>query len=324
MNNEEQTRVLGGDNVTATGGGVQKFCEPATPKSESDRLRETIGPDAMRVDLVSAFAGDREMTSTERELLHRIRDLRGDVFFSDLLYSISHHYFAPEIAEELWRNVLLHKLLISRRLDRNVRITVATLDYLSNIKNEIDAPTLISEAYISELADLSMRDGMTGLFNHSSCYELLELEIKRTRRQGVVVSFLLLDIDNFKSINDRYGHQEGDRALVELAKLLRAQTRESDICCRLGGDELGVILPATGMEGALEIAERLRISAASVVCCALRISISIGFAICNGKSMSPLELVNRADAALYQAKANGKNNVVCWEETHLSKNQTPN
>ena len=147
----------------------------AKNECDADRLRRTTSLDAMSVELVSAFAGDRDMTEAERTLVRVQQDNRGSGFFSDLFYAISHHYFAPEIAEALWGKVLLHKKMMSQRLGRNVRIAVATLDYLSNITSEITSPTLMSEAYVTEIANLSMRDGMTGLYNHSSCYELLEL-----------------------------------------------------------------------------------------------------------------------------------------------------
>ena len=285
--------------------------ELSKTESDADRLRGTTASDAMSVDLVSAFAGDREMTDAEGHFIRRLKNRRGNVFFSDLFYAVSHHYFAPEIAKALWSKVLSHKRLISKRLGRNVRITVATLDYLSNIRNELTAPTLICEAYVSEIANLSMRDGMTGLFNHSSCYELLELELRHHRRYGGGVSFLLLDIDGFKSVNDRNGHQEGDRILVELAKTLTEQTRESDICCRLGGDEFGVILPYTSaLDETFEVAERIRTKAASIPCGGQRIAISVGVAVCNNATMSPRAIVERADRALYEAKMNGKNQVV--------------
>jgi diguanylate cyclase (GGDEF)-like protein len=275
-----------------------------------DRLRRSASPDAMSVELVSAFAGDRAMTDNERAKVDRQIEARGSVFFSDLFYSISHHYFAPEVAETLWGHVLQHKHLMSEALGRNVRITVATLDYLSNIVDEIASPTVISEAYATEIAALSMRDGMTGLYNHSSCYELLELEFRSHRRYGAGVSLILVDIDDFKLVNDRHGHQEGDRVLIELAKMMAAQVRDSDICCRFGGEEFAAILPFTvnPAEGC-EIAERFREKAMAITCGGEGITVSVGVAVCDRWIRSPRELVESADRALYQAKRSGKNRV---------------
>jgi GGDEF domain-containing protein len=204
----------------------------AQEESSADRLRRVTTPSAVSVELVSAFAGDRRLTEAERALIRAHRDGRGEVFFSDLLYAVTHQYFAPKIAEALWNKVLVHKHMMSEKLGRNVRIAVATLDYLSNMTGDFPSPTLISEAYVSEIANHSMRDGMTGLYNHSTCYELLELEFRGHLRYGAGVSVILLDIDDFKLVNDRYGHQEGDRILIELARTLEEQVRDSDICCR--------------------------------------------------------------------------------------------
>ena len=280
-------------------------------ESDADRLRRTITPGAMSVGLVSAYAGDRVMTKSEKTLVNRQKDERGKAFFSDLLYTISHHYFAPEIADALWNEILQHKFVMSQRLARNVRITVATLDYLSNITSDFTSPTLISEAHVSEMAALSMRDGMTGLYNHTSCYELLELECRAHGRHGTGLSLILLDIDDFKLVNDRYGHQEGDRILIALAKTLTEQVRDSDICCRLGGEEFIVILPFTGsLAEACEVAERIRERSATITCGAKGITISAGVAVADRATGTPRELIEKADRALYGAKKSGKNMVV--------------
>lgn len=276
-----------------------------------DRLRRMVTPEVLSVDLVSAFAGDREMTEAEKSLIHSHEKNRGELFYSDLLFTVSHHYFAPEIARLVWEKVLSHKREISNLLGRNIRVIVATLDYLSNITDELTLPTLMSEDDVLEIANLSMRDGMTGLFNHSSCYELLELELRSRRRYGVGVSLLLVDIDDFKTVNDRSGHQDGDRVLVEVAKTLVEQSRSSDICCRIGGDEFIVILRLTNDPvEACGIAERIRAKAATITCKGCQITVSIGVALCHHVTSSPRVLVEQADRALYRAKLDGKNRVV--------------
>jgi diguanylate cyclase (GGDEF)-like protein len=277
---------------------------------DSYRLRRTTSTGVMTVNLVSAFAGDREMTEADHKLIRSYKKSRGDAFFSDVLYAISHQYFVPESSETLWRKILLHKHLISMKLGRNVGITVATLDYLSNITSELRMPTLISEAYVSEIAGLALRDGMTGLFNHSTFYELLKLELRNYRRYGVGVSLLLLDVDDFKLVNDRKGHQEGDRILVELAKTLTEEARDTDIPCRLGGDEFAIILgPTHDPQEACKIAERIRAKAATIVFDGQRIAISVGVAVCDRRNTSASALIQRADQALRKAKIDGKNQV---------------
>jgi len=200
-------------------------CEASSPATRSRCV----------VCMVSALAGDRTLTGKEQELLADHRKCRVDLFYSDILYAITHQYFPPAEAERLWSEILEHKYEMSRKLHRNVQVTVATLDYLANLKREVLLPTLVTEPHIAEIVRSSMRDGLTGLFNHTSCYEILNLHLKTYARHGTVVSLILLDIDDFKVINDRCGHPEGDRVLKELAKTIKNTARESDICCRYGG-----------------------------------------------------------------------------------------
>lgn len=283
----------------------------ARDESNGDRLRRSTESPAMNVELASAFAGDREMTDSEKTSVdEQIRD-RGGVFFSDLLYAISHQYFSPDVAKTLWGNVVVHKQALSTLLGRNVRIIVAALDYLSNITDAMASPTLISEAYATEIANLSMRDGMTGLYNHSSFYELLELEFRSHLRYGAGIALVLMDIDDFKRINDQYGHQQGDLALMAFARVMVEQVRDSDICCRFGGEEFVAILPFTReLDVAREIAERIREKAESIPCGEAGLSVSAGVSVCNQGICLPRELIESADRALYQAKKQGKNQVV--------------
>jgi diguanylate cyclase (GGDEF)-like protein len=276
------------------------------------RLRRSTSAEAINVGLASALAGDRELDEMERRRVDEQQAARGPLFYSDVLYSLTHLYFPPATAKSLWDDILVHKHEMSSELRRNVRIVVATLDYLSNIRTAISSPTLISEAYVYEIATLSMRDGMTGLYNHSTFYELLELEFVSHRCNGSSVALILIDIDDFKTINDRFGHQEGDRVLVQLAGVLRAVAREADICCRFGGEEFAVIMPFTGVDAeALSLAERLRAAAARLTVDdgQERITISAGVALVSDATPSPRQLVELADRALYAAKAGGKNRV---------------
>jgi GGDEF domain-containing protein len=197
------------------------------------------------MELVSGFAGDRPLAEIEKSFLSSLQDHRGEQFFPDLLYAITHQYFPPPAAEELWEEILQHKYEMSKVLNRNVQLIVATLDLLVNFKNVDHLPTLINESHIASIVSLSMRDGLTKLFNHETCREFLELELKRYARYGTVVSLIIADIDDFKVVNDQCGHQEGDKVLTELAEAIEEVTRDSDICCRYGGEEFVVILPLT-------------------------------------------------------------------------------
>jgi diguanylate cyclase (GGDEF)-like protein len=278
--------------------------------TDAGRLRELFAPDALSLDLVSAFAGDRLLTEGEKSFLLEQKTKRAEQFFSDILYVITHQHFSPKVAEKLWNEVLQHKHKMSAAMNRNVRVVVAALDCLSNLRSELVSTTLIGEAHVAEMANLSMRDGLTGLFNHTSCLELIDVQLKLHERHKSAVSLLMIDIDDFKNVNDVYGHQEGDNVLVELSTILKRETRESDICCRYGGEEFAVIMPLTDAQEAGEIGERLRVAVMQSRPRGRKLTVSIGAAFCDENAKTPLALVKRADDALYEAKRNGKNLVV--------------
>ncbi|MFC1587249.1 GGDEF domain-containing protein [Planctomycetota bacterium] len=276
-------------------------------ETDSDRLRGIVSPLALSIDLVSVLAGDRTPTEVEQQLLSTMRNHRGQRFFSDVLYAITHQYFAPEIAEEMWTKILRHKQEISKALKRDVRIVVATLDYLSNLTMGIDFPTLIGESHIFKIVGLSMHDGLTGLLNHTTCHEIISVGMKNYARHGIVASLILLDIDDFKLVNDQSGHLGGDRILIELADSLTKETRDSDVCCRYGGDEFAVFLPFTNIQMAIEIAERIRLAAGEIRFGDQMLAVSIGVASYSADMTSAKEFMEKADHALYKAKKAGKN-----------------
>ncbi len=160
---------------------------------------------------------------------------------------------------------------------------------------------------------LSMTDGLTGLYNHRRFLELLDHEFGRSRRYETPLCLIMLDIDHFKQINDTYGHPQGDRMLVGVAKILKKMIRETDMAARYGGEEFSIILPSTELEGALALAERIRTSVEEETFpCPeshpLNITVSLGVAMFGGSEVEhPNELVKLSDKALYLAKESGRN-----------------
>ena len=274
---------------------------------EGGRLDSVHEDEALTLDLVSAFAGDRPLTEFETALLDDLKKSRGGEFFPDLLYAITHERFSPAIAEGLWNEILRHKVELSESLRRNVGVAVAALDYLSNLKAELKSPTLIGESHMADITRLALRDGLTRLFNHTTCIEKIAVELRIYQRYGRAASLLMVDVDDFKTINDQYGHQAGDRVLAALGAIIDVVTRGSDICCRYGGEEFAVILPATDAREAGELAERLRTKAERGEPDSRHVTVSIGVASCGEDTSTPEALVEKADAALYRAKRSGKN-----------------
>src|SRR5439155_8363388 len=157
-----------------------------------------------------------------------------------------------------------------------------------------------------ELERLATTDGLTGLYNRRFFMNRLAEEIDRARRYDLSLSFLMMDIDHFKAINDQFGHLVGDRVLQAIARLLK-RMRKTDFAGRYGGEEFCVLLTNTELDGAYIVAERLREVIAATIAPALELPIpnltcSIGIAQFSGSKDTPEELVQRADGALYLAK----------------------
>jgi len=286
---------------------------PFCGESKSDRLDSRLEDGVLTLDLVGAFAGDRPLTEAEAALFEDFKKRRDGEFFSDLLYAITHTCFQPAVAEGLWTEILRHKIKLSQAVQRNVGVAVAALDYLSNLKGQLNSPTLMGESLVANIAQLALRDGLTRLFNHTACLERIAVELRIYQRYGRAASLLMVDVDDFKRINDQYGHQAGDRVLVALGAIIGSASRGSDICCRYGGDEFAVILPATDTREAGLLAERLREKAEHGSPEGRPVTVSIGVASCRKDTSTAQALVGRADAALYRAKRTGKNRVVISE-----------
>lgn len=164
----------------------------------------------------------------------------------------------------------------------------------------------------------AVTDELTGLFNRGRFDELLAAEVERTRRfPDQTVGLVLLDIDNFKSVNDTYGHQMGDDVLREVARVLRETSREIDSPSRYGGEELAVVLPGTDLEGAFDMAERVRAGIEALSFPApggngdvLKVTASFGAAAGSGDDATADGLIAASDTALYEAKRSGKNKTI--------------
>jgi diguanylate cyclase len=165
------------------------------------------------------------------------------------------------------------------------------------------------------LSEESRTDGLSGLLNRRYWEDAVSAEFQRCLRSKRRASLLMLDIDHFKSINDRYGHPVGDEVIRNVAAILRAALREEDVPGRYGGEEFGILLPDTPAAGAEVIAERIRrrIEGAALARSGLRATVSIGIAEIGSQDVEYTVAISHADRALYAAKERGRNRSVRFQ-----------
>jgi diguanylate cyclase len=167
------------------------------------------------------------------------------------------------------------------------------------------------ESALSEARQAAFTDPLTGALNRRGFEEAYQRELARSRRNGSQLAIALIDLDNFKHLNDTLGHQMGDEALVHLVKSLRAALRPSDILCRFGGEEFVLLLPETALDEAVAAIARFQrqFAASAMPGCELAVTFSAGV-VAKQNSESVEDTILRADAATYAAKRAGKNCVV--------------
>ncbi len=171
------------------------------------------------------------------------------------------------------------------------------------------------ERIARRMEEVASTDGLTGCLNRMTADALLRHELERGRREGTPLAFVLLDLDHFKDVNDCHGHHAGDDALRAFAGEVRARLRASDVVGRWGGEEFGLVLPATDGPGAMRLVEQIREAVATLRLCdgegrAFSLTVSAGIAVAEpGAQLSADQLFMRADRALYRAKDGGRNNV---------------
>lgn len=179
----------------------------------------------------------------------------------------------------------------------------AALSEISQLRNSLD-----------ELSQLVRTDPLTGIANYRYFVMALEQEIERTKRTAQPTSLIMLDIDFFKKVNDEWGHEVGNQALIHVSKQIQKTLRKLDIACRYGGEEFAIILPNTDLSASIPVAQRVRqaIFATPLKVADKQLSMSASLGIDTfllGQSCTPEELVQRADHYLYQAKQQGRNQV---------------
>lgn len=244
--------------------------------------------------------------------LHKKHDYAVDLLFNENYLEAKKHIMAPiklvidGVGERSAKEFENYQLTIRQYVDI-IRFLIA-----SSLAGVFLAFIYTAKKFVAPLQRLSQVDHLTGLFNRRHFAELAEQELIRSKRTARPLSLMMVDIDFFKNINDKYGHDVGDKTLVKLSELFRVNLREMDIFCRWGGEEFILLLTETDIETAYAIAERLRKSIENSLIEVtdkppVRFTISIGLTSLKDESDTLDSIIKTADKLLYKSKKNGRN-----------------
>ena len=282
---------------------------------QDEKLLEEVADmadhEGMDIRMVTALAGDRTLNAREEKVLEQLRKDQGEALYANLLYALTRRTFPDRQARQLWQDILTHRATLKTTLQRDVGIVVAAHDYLTNITRLLRNVCLIEEDKLARLASVATRDGLTGLVDQATFKLQLKEELERVKRYGGQVSLVMLDLDHFKKVNDKFGHAEGDIVLEQTADIIREEIRALDIAARYGGEEFAIILPETDPKAAAALAERLRKAVENHFAGnAYKVTTSAGVATFIENTADDAEtFAKRADDALYAAKKAGRNQV---------------
>ena len=208
-----------------------------------------------------------------------------------------------------YEDILIGKLCLFSR--ENLRWN--KMRFMQTVKSELDLFLRLKYLY-TKTCYLSITDELTQLYTRRHLKSVLAQEFERAKRYGTIVTIAMIDIDNFKSVNDKYGHLAGDYILKEVSKIFINTLRKTDFVYRYGGEEICILMPETLVEKAFIPLERLRktIENRDFVFEGkkIKVTVSIGASTYGKEMRDPNELIERADAVLYKAKKSGKNKVV--------------
>jgi diguanylate cyclase (GGDEF)-like protein len=267
------------------------------------------------------LAGYSVTTATDGiEALAAIESYQPDLVITDVMMPRMNGY---ELAQRIRANpltrfipVIMQTAAGRRAEDLRRASEVGALGYITD-PTDLDlllarTRTLLEfKAYLDVCEEAAFTDHLTGLANRRRFERQLEREVGRTERFGHPFSLLMIDIDNFKNINDSFGHDAGDDAIRRISKVLSEGTRGIDLAARIGGEEFAVLLVETNQQGGFEVADRLRVAIRTLeIPSAGHITASFGVAECPTDAQTVPQILKAADVALYEAKRKGRDQVV--------------
>jgi diguanylate cyclase (GGDEF)-like protein len=273
---------------------------PKDKKSATEDLYKIDSEKLPTIEMIDRFSHDTRLLESPKKIL-------GNMFYQTVVFVLTHKQYDELRAKALWKKIVEHKNDLNDALGRDVGISVATLDYMTNIAKKISEPKIIEEGKSEWIAEVAIRDALTGLYLRDVFDITLEKKVSEAVRYNDPLSLIIADIDDFKKLNDTLGHPKGDEILSKVADLIVKNIRDADLAARYGGEELAVILPKTLIDAAFAAAERMRKDIQEHFKKDAGTTISIGVSCINNEIETADTLIKRADEALYQAKKEGKN-----------------
>ena len=294
-------------------------------ESKANILIVDDNPDKLGLlEAALTLAGYNVTTATDGdEALAAIESYQPDLIITDVMMPRMNGY---ELAQRIRANpvtkfipVIMQTAASRRAEDLRRASEVGALGYITD-PTDLDlmlarTRTLLEfKAYLDVCEEAAFTDHLTGLANRRRFERQLEREVGRVLRFDRPFTLLMIDIDNFKNLNDTFGHDAGDDAIRGISRVLREGTRGIDLASRIGGEEFAVLLVETGLSAGVEVAERLRVAIKALETpSGGRITASFGVAECPSDAQTASEILKAADVALYEAKRSGRDRVVAME-----------
>ncbi len=253
-----------------------------------------------REKVIEALKCDKSISELFLKSLTAVSDKK---FYPEALNLFINIDLTPEEARSAWKQIIAMKDGLFNSLKMNISLIV--LYYFMEVRKTVLHPFVMEYIAYDNLRKNAIYDFLTGVFNRSFFHNILRIETERAQRYKSYLSLIMIDLDNFKEINDKKGHLAGDKTLCAFAEELKKGIRESDFLFRFGGDEFAVLLPQTDLNGSILLIERL----APGIKKRLKLTFSTGISSFKIDSFTEKEILEHADFALYDAKNSGKGQI---------------
>ncbi len=274
-----------------------------------EAIRESV------LKCLDEFSSDDDKLISE---LNRIIEEKGSEAYQVIFSVLTHLNLTTEEAEDYWKQIVSHRNSMSKALGRNVNFRTAICDYFCSISKNMTNPIVIEIRVLEEALFTLKYDSLTGLYTRRTFDDMFSRETDRATRYGLELSVLFFDLDDFKKINDTFGHLAGDETLKHVARLIMGELRTIDFAVRYGGEEIVVVLPETGKIDAFVVGERIRERVENARLDHkgqdIRLTVSGGIASFPIDAIDTENLIKNSDIAVYKAKEAGKNNIVIFSE----------